>query len=63
MSFSVLRCVPLPTPAWPKLIAPGFALASPTRSASDLCGEPAFTTSTFGASESGTISTKSLVVS
>ena len=39
ISFSVLRCVPLPTPAWPKLIAPGFARARATKSASDLCGE------------------------
>jgi hypothetical protein len=63
ISFSVLRCVPLPSPAWPKLIAPGFALAWLMRSISDLCGEASGTTSTLGAIDSGTMSTKSLAVS
>src|SRR6266850_3932401 len=31
-NFSVLRCVPLPTPAWPQLIAPGLAFAAFTTS-------------------------------
>ena len=62
-NFSVLRCVPLPIPAWPQLIAPGFDFASFTRSMRVLYAEPAFTTSTFGWLASGTTSVKSLSVS
>ncbi len=63
ISFSVERCVPLPTPAWPKLIAPGFAFAAAISSPIVLIGEAAGTTSTFGWIDNGAISTKSFVVS
>ena len=61
--FSVLKCVPLPMPAWPMLIAPGFALMAESRSAIVLYGESTLTTRTFGCSVNGTMSVKSFSVS
>jgi hypothetical protein len=48
---------PLPDEA--KLILPGFAFSYATTSASDLCGDAAGTTSTFGACTATVIGSKS----
>ena len=63
MNFSVERCVPLPTPACPKLSAPGFAFATATRSATLFTADPTGTTSTLGCTARGAMSMKSRVVS
>ena len=63
LSFSTLRCVPLPMPAEAKLSSPGFAFASATKSASVLQPDCGPTISTFGWPASGAMLVKSFSVS
>ena len=57
------RCEPLPRPAEPKVIWPGFAFASAIRSLTDLTGSDGCTISAPGAMVSRVIGAKSLIVS
>ena len=63
ISFSRLRCVPLPSPAEEKLSSPGFAFAAATKSASVFQPDCVPTISTFGWPASGERLVKSFSVS
>ena len=62
-NFTLLRCVPLPTPANAKLRLLGLAFAAFRKSCSDLNGAPLGTISTLAWIATSPISVKSLRVS
>ena len=63
LSFSRLKCVPLPMPAEAKLSLPGFAFAALTKSPSVFQPESGLVISTFGPPPSSARLTKSFIVS
>jgi hypothetical protein len=63
LSFSRLKCVPLPIPADAKLSWPGFALAAARKSGTVFMPDSGDTISTFGPPASGARLVKSFSVS
>ena len=61
--FSAARCTWLPTPAEPKLMLPGLALAAAIRSFRVFTGEPSGTTTSIGPLATLVIGTRSFLVS
>ena len=63
LSFSRLKCVPLPTPAEAKFSLPGLAFAAATKSGSAFQPDSGLAISTFGPPPSSARFTKSRIVS